>query len=73
MQRAARPWTQCDNLNHLRPNAPIRHCPQCGGLVNENRARLRCEATTHATRRRQQSNYCIDCGDVLIAHPPAVR
>jgi hypothetical protein len=41
--------------------------------VNENRARLRCEATIHATRRRQQSNYCIDCGDELIARPPSVR
>jgi hypothetical protein len=73
MQRPARPWTQCDNLNHLRPNAPIRHCPQCGGVVNATRARPTCDPAAHAARRKQQSNYCIDCGDELIAKPPSVR
>ena len=64
---------KCDNLNHLRPNAPIRHCPQCGGVVNESRAKAKCEAPIHATRRKQRSAYCIDCGDELIAPPPSVR
>jgi hypothetical protein len=73
MQRSARPWTRCDNLNHLRPNAPIRHCPQCGDVVNAQRATVRCEPATHATRRKAQSAFCIDCGDGLIARPPAVR
>ena len=73
MQRPARPWTRCDNLNHLRPNAPIRHCPQCGEPVNANRPQGRCDAATHAARRKQQSNFCIDCGEALIAKPPAVR
>lgn len=73
MQRAVRPWQQCDNLNHLRPNAPIRHCPQCGGVVNANRDLAKCDATVHATRRKQQSNYCVDCGSELIAKPPSVR
>jgi hypothetical protein len=73
MQRAARPWTQCDNLNHLRPNAPIRHCPQCGVSVNAGRAAAPCDATTHAARRKQQAAYCIECGQVLIPKPPPVR
>jgi len=73
MQRAVRPWTQCDNLNHLRPNAPIRHCPQCGHSVNPDRAASPCDATTHATRRKQRAAYCIDCGHELIAKPPSVR
>lgn len=73
MQRAVRPWTQCNNLNHLRPNAPIRHCPQCGLVVNSGRAATACDAATHATRRKQQSAYCIDCGHELIAQPPSVR
>ena len=73
MQPAGRAWTRCDNLNHLRPNAPIRHCPQCGGTVNEQRARMQCEATVHATRRKQQSNFCIDCGTELISHGPVAR
>jgi hypothetical protein len=73
MQRATRPWQQCDNLNHLRPNAPIRHCPQCGGTVNAARPASRCEVATHASRRKQQSNYCVDCGAELIARPPSVR
>jgi predicted RNA-binding Zn-ribbon protein involved in translation (DUF1610 family) len=73
MQRSARPWQTCDNLNHLRPNAPIRNCPQCGGVVNENRDVAKCDATIHATRRKQQSTYCVDCGTELIARPPSVR
>ena len=73
MQRAARPWTQCDNLNHLRPNAPIRHCPQCGIVVNPSRDAANCDAATHAARRKQQSNHCIDCGTELISKAPGVR
>lgn len=73
MQRAARPWMQCDNLHHLRPNAPIRHCPQCGTVVNASRPSARCDATVHATRRKQQSAFCIDCGTELIPRPPGVR
>jgi ribosomal protein L34E len=73
MQRAARPWTQCTNLNHLRSNAPIRHCPQCGVAVNAQRAMMQCDVATHAARRKQQSAYCIDCGAELIPPPPSVR
>ena len=73
MQSNARPWTRCDNLNHLRPSAPIRHCPQCGEIVNAERARAACDAATHAARRKQQSSYCVDCGAQLIPPPPRVR
>ncbi len=73
MQRAVRAWQRCDNLNHLRPNAPIRHCPQCGGVVNANRPAATCEAAVHAARRKQQAAYCLDCGTELISRPPSVR
>ena len=56
----------CDNLNHRRSNAPVGHCPQCGGVVN---ARIRaqpCNDTQHAAARRQQTVFCVDCGVQLM-------
>jgi hypothetical protein len=41
--------------------------------VNANRPQGHCDAATHAARRRQQSNYCIDCGEELISKQPSVR
>ena len=73
MQRAPKAWQRCDNLNHLRPNAPIRNCPQCGGLVNDRIRATTCDPAGHAIRRKQQNNYCVACGDQLIAQPPPVR
>ena len=58
---------RCENMNHRRTDAPVGHCPQCGGVVN---ARIRarpCNETQHAAARRDQSAFCVDCGVQLIA------
>jgi hypothetical protein len=57
----------CDNLNHRRAEVRVRHCPSCGGVVNEGLARRACSEDQHATARRQQSLFCVDCGTRLIA------
>lgn len=56
----------CDNLNHRRSNAPVGHCPQCGAVVNANVRPQPCDDARHAAARRQQSMYCVDCGQQLI-------
>jgi hypothetical protein len=57
----------CPNRNHARQDAPVRHCPQCGGVVNGAVAVKQCGEPGHAVHRRQQYRYCIDCGIELIA------
>jgi hypothetical protein len=43
----------CDNLNHRRANAPVAHCPQCGGIVNQSlRAPRAATIRTHSAARR---------------------
>jgi hypothetical protein len=57
----------CENLNHRRANAPVGHCPQCGGVVNERARAERCDDAQHAAARRSHAAYCIRCGTQLIA------
>ena len=57
----------CENLNHIRANAPISHCPECGQVVNSSIAARPCDDAKHARARRQQSAFCIDCGTQLIS------
>ncbi len=58
----------CENLNHRRANAPVAHCPQCGGVVNQNlRGAARCDDAQHVQARRTFAAYCIHCGTQLIA------
>ena len=58
----------CENLNHRRANAPVAHCPQCGGVVNQSlRAASRCDDARHTVARRTFAAYCINCGTQLIA------
>ena len=58
----------CDNLNHRRANAPVAHCPQCGGIVNQSlRAASRCDDSRHLAARRTFAAFCITCGTQLIA------
>jgi hypothetical protein len=67
--RTLRPFRQsspCENMNHRRSNAPVSHCPQCGGVVNPKLPASHCSEMKHATARRQQSAYCVDCGTQLI-------
>jgi len=57
----------CDNMNHTRRDAPVRHCPDCGAIVNAQKMRSACEEAKHAAARRRQNPYCTDCGSQLIA------
>jgi hypothetical protein len=67
MMGEARRRTACDNLNHRRSQAPVRHCPRCGVVVNERIGLRQCNDAKHAAARREQSTYCIDCGLQLIS------
>jgi hypothetical protein len=56
----------CGNMNHRRANAPVGHCPWCGGVVN---AAVRTDACTeehHALGRRRHTVFCVHCGIRLI-------
>lgn len=61
----------CDNMNHRRSDAPVSHCPQCGGVVNPRIAPQACSVEKHATARRRQALYCVDCGTQLAVRDPA--
>ncbi len=56
----------CTNMNHRRSDAPVRFCPMCGEVVNANLAIKRCGEQEHGKRRRDQSQFCVDCGEQLI-------
>ena len=57
---------RCDNFNHGRSNAPVRYCPSCGKVVNENPAIKKCSQDKHAEKRRGRNKFCVDCGEQLI-------
>jgi hypothetical protein len=57
----------CDNLNHRRQNAPVGHCPQCGGVVNSSLRVAPCDEEQHTVARRKHAAYCVQCGTQLIA------
>jgi ribosomal protein S27AE len=56
----------CDNMNHRRRDAPVSHCPECGGVVNAALAGTSCSEPKHAAARRRQSRFCVDCGTQLV-------
>jgi hypothetical protein len=56
----------CDNMNHRRRDAPVSHCPECGGVVNSQLPPKSCNDEKHAIARRRQSAFCVDCGTRLI-------
>jgi hypothetical protein len=58
--------TPCQNFNHRRASAPVRHCPGCGAVVNECVPAQECSEVQHASARRQRTAYCVDCGTQLI-------
>jgi len=63
----ARPtFTACANMNHRRRDAPVSHCPECGGVVNAQIAVMHCGDAKHAVSRRQGRTFCVDCGTRLI-------
>ncbi len=57
---------RCLNYNHGRANAPVRFCPTCGEVVNNNISAEECSEEKHAGKRRDGSMYCVDCGEQLI-------
>jgi hypothetical protein len=66
MTGRARQPNPCNNMNHRRTNAPVGHCPQCGGVVNDRIRVAPCSEPQHAVARRHQSAFCVDCGVQLI-------
>lgn len=56
----------CDNMNHRRSQAPVRNCPNCGGIVNGTRQIPVCSNAKHAAARRTANTFCVDCGLLLI-------
>lgn len=60
------PRNACKNLNHRRSDAPVGHCPDCGGLVNGSFHRVGCSDVDHDLARRQRSAYCVNCGVQLV-------
>lgn len=56
----------CPNFNHRRANAPVRFCPMCGEVVNEDIPMRKCNEEDHAKSRRERRKYCVDCGEQLI-------
>jgi hypothetical protein len=63
----AKRFNPCDNMNHRRRDAPVGHCPECGGVVNPLVRNAGCDESKHAVARRRQSMFCVDCGSRLIA------
>jgi ribosomal protein S27E len=57
----------CANLNHRRANAPVRHCPQCGNVLNDSVRTPPCNNDEHMAARRTHAAFCIRCGTQLIA------
>lgn len=57
---------RCVNANHARSLVTVRHCPNCGGVVNASIAVRGCGEQKHAAMRRARSVFCVDCGDRLV-------
>jgi hypothetical protein len=55
----------CPNFNHRRSDAPVRHCPSCGAVVNAAISPVRCQSVRHDARRKDGSAFCVDCGESL--------
>jgi len=59
---------RCPNWNHGRATSvTVRYCSMCGEVVNKNiPAKKKCSIEAHARSRRNQSEYCVDCGEKLF-------
>lgn len=55
---------RCKNMNHGRSNVSVRHCPNCGEIVNK-KASGQCDEKLHAARRKERNAFCCDCGKKL--------
>jgi len=56
----------CENMNHRRTDAPVGHCPQCGGVVNDALPSRSCSEVEHAAARRRRVVFCVHCGTQLV-------
>jgi hypothetical protein len=63
---ARRSVNACESMHHRRRDAPVSHCPQCGGVVNAGLAPTQCDGSKHAVARRQGRTLSVDCGTQLI-------
>ncbi len=61
-----KPAQPCDNYNHKRLRVPVRSCPSCGQIVNQDLPHKKCSPDEHAKKRRDRSHFCVDCGEQLI-------
>jgi rRNA maturation protein Nop10 len=60
------PVRACGNDNHGRRIVTVRFCPSCGTVLNDTIAARRCPDASHAQMRRDQSTYCMHCGERLV-------
>jgi|WetSurMetagenome_2_1015567.scaffolds.fasta_scaffold240447_2 hypothetical protein len=56
----------CLNRNHGNPSAPVRFCPICGEVVNQNIPVKNCVKEKHDKSRIQRMIFCVDCGEQLV-------
>ena len=56
----------CPNVNHRRANAPVWHCPNCGGAGNGEGPTKNFHKDNHAKQRRQRNTFRLDCGKRFI-------
>ncbi len=54
---------ECPNYNHEREDAPVRFCPDCGEMLNEDIPMRKCKNKEHAISRRERDKYCVNCGE----------
>ncbi len=55
----------CKNFNHSKLNVSVRHCCQCGEIVNKKIEIKLCSSIEHAKNRKQGTRFCSDCGKNL--------
>ena len=55
----------CLNSNHRRAEPSVRHCPNCGEIVNGKIPARQCSEQSHARKRMDAGKYCVDCGQRL--------
>lgn len=56
--------TRCENMNHGRMVVSIKYCPSCGERFERGTAK-KCDDAIHAARRKERSQFCLDCGKNL--------
>ncbi len=55
----------CTHECHGDPEAPVRHCPDCGEAINELITMRRCNEIVHEKGRVSGWKFCTNCGRKL--------